>query len=82
VQVGADGHTARWIGTVAKPLKTSPPAVVYEGTLRSADDGRLVFANGTVLRVADDVDVDHLDGKRVGVRLRPAAREVTELEAR
>jgi len=82
VQVGADGHTARWIGTVAKPLKTTPPVVIYEGTIRSVDDGRLVFANGTVLRVADGVDVDHLDGKRVDVRLRPGAREVTELEAR
>ncbi|MEN3273094.1 MAG: hypothetical protein V7636_1855, partial [Actinomycetota bacterium] len=29
VQVGADGHTARWIGTVAKPLGTKPPAVLY-----------------------------------------------------
>lgn len=82
VQVGADGHTARWIGTVAKPLKTTPPVVIYEGTLRSVADGRLVFANGTVLRVADSVDVDRLDGKLVDVRLRPGAHEVTELEAR
>jgi hypothetical protein len=82
VQVGADGHTARWIGTVAKPLGTKPPTVLYAGTIRSVDHGRLVFANGTVLRVAGAVDVTHVRGKHVDVRLRPDAREITEMEAR
>jgi len=82
VQVGADGHTARWIGTVAKPLGTKPPAVLYAGAVRSVGHGRVVFANGTVLRVAGNVDVAHAAGTQVDVRLRPDEHEITEMEAR
>lgn len=82
VQIGADGHTARWIGTVAKPLRTSPPAVLYAGVVRTVEGQRLEFANGTVLRVAKRVDVSHVEGKQVDVRVRPDQGEVTEVEVR
>jgi hypothetical protein len=82
VQIGADGHTARWIATLAKPLPLDPPVVLYSGVVRSVDDGRLVFANGTVLELARGVDARGVDGKRVDVRLQPATRRVTEVEAR
>jgi len=82
VQVGADGHTARWIGTVAKPIGTKPPVVFYAGIVRSVDKGRLVFSNGTVLRVAAEVDLEHVAGRHVDARLRPDEREITEMETR
>lgn len=81
-QVGLDGDTVQWIGTVARPLATDPPRVVYEGTLKAVDDRQLVFANGTVFVVGGGIDTDGLVGKRVQIGVRPGKGVVTEVEPR
>jgi hypothetical protein len=80
VQIGADGHTARWIAAVARPVMTDPPVVLYSGTVKTVDGSHLVFTNGTVLTVGDDVDVSRSRGKQVQVSLVPDTHSVTEVE--
>jgi len=78
VQVGTDGDEAKWIGTIAKPLASDPPRVVYSGAVDEVADDSVTFQNGTVLRVDDAVDADDLDG-RVQVWIDPRAKTITEV---
>ena len=78
VQVGVDGDTLEWIGTIARPLATEPPTVIYLGEVETVDDGAITFANGTVLSLDADVDVDE-DSGDVRVSIDPEAHEVIEV---
>jgi hypothetical protein len=80
VQVGLDGDTARWIGALARPLQTDPPAVLFVGEIEAIGDGQVTFDNGTVVRVADGVDVKTGDAD-VRVAIDPRAGEITEVES-
>lgn len=77
-QVGLDGDTAEWLGTVAKPLTTSPRRVVVVGEVASADDGTLVLEHGLVLRLAAGVDATV--GTDVQISIDPDRGVVTEVE--
>ena len=81
VQVGVDGDTVRWIGTIARPLATDPPVVLYQGEIRAVDERELVFETGTVLRAAADLDVTGLAGQSVRASIDPATHEVTEVSS-
>lgn len=57
VQLGIQGDTAKWmagIGVVVRAPEKAP-VVYYNGYLLKVQDGRAIFRNGTVLRLADDV---------------------------
>lgn len=79
VQIGLDGDTAEWIGTIAKPLTTEPPRVVVLGEIESIEEGSLVFDDGLVLRAAPGLDASPSDGD-VQVFLDPERGVVTEVQ--
>ena len=80
VQVGLDGDTVRWIGAVARPLASDPPAVVYVGDVEAVESGRLTFTTGTVFRLDDGVDGAGLSGRRAQISLDPQEGVVTEVQ--
>lgn len=80
VQVGLDGDTVRWVGAVARPLQSDPPAVVYAGEVAAVEAGRLTFTNGTVFRLDDGVDGAGLRGRRAQISLDPEEGVVTEVQ--
>jgi len=80
VQLGVKGKTVRWIGSLARPLTTSPPIVMFDGEVARIDGSDLVFSNGTVLAAGKDVALDGLEGARVHVGLRPDVHQVTEVD--
>ena len=57
VQLGLDGDTAEWMAGIGVVVRApgKPPVVYYNGYLLRVADGRAVFRNGTVLRLAQDV---------------------------
>jgi hypothetical protein len=57
VQLGVDGHTAKWMAGIGVVVRApgKPPVVYYNGYLLHVQDGRAIFRNGTVLRLADGV---------------------------
>lgn len=55
VQVGLHGKTMVWISTIGAPVPQNPPVVFYLGKLVKVDQGRLVFRDGTVLRLGPAV---------------------------
>lgn len=52
VQVGLDGETVEWLALIGEPLEDR---VYYTGELEEIDGEQLVFADGTVLTLADGV---------------------------
>lgn len=77
VQVGLDGKSMVWMAGIAGVVDTATGAsVFYVGDLEKIDDGRAIFADGTVLRLASGVKAAP---GRVQARLDPARREVVEL---
>jgi nucleoid-associated protein YgaU len=77
VQVGLDGDTVVWMAGVAAVVQTAQgPSVFYVGDLEEIDDGRAVFADGTVLRTAEGVSAEP---GRVQARIDVPKRRVTEL---
>jgi hypothetical protein len=56
VQIGVHGNTMTWIGTIGAVVPVQPPVVFYSGRLlRTDSQRRLVFRDGTVLRLAGEV---------------------------
>jgi hypothetical protein len=55
VHLGLDGDTAEWMAGVGVVVRVpdQPPVVYYNGYLLKIEDGRAIFRNGTVLRLAD-----------------------------
>jgi hypothetical protein len=56
VHVGADGHRARWVAAVGDVVRGDPDVVYFTGRVRSVEDRRLIFRDGTVLRLAPGVE--------------------------
>jgi hypothetical protein len=57
VVVGLDGDTVVWLGAVGAVLRVpgERPVTYYTGELVRVEDGRAVFRDGTVLRLASGV---------------------------
>ena len=57
VQLGVDGDTAEWMAGIGVVVRApgKAPIVYYNGYLLHVQDGRAIFRNGTVLRLADGV---------------------------
>lgn len=78
VQVGLHGRTVVWIGTIGAPLPQNPPVVYYLGTLVKVDQGRLVFRDGTVLRLGPSVTTPTKSGL-VRVEIDPSQHVVRQV---
>lgn len=57
VQLGLDGDTAEWMAGIGVVVRApgKAPVVYYNGSLQRVHDGRAIFRNGTVLRLAKGV---------------------------
>lgn len=57
VQLGTDGDEVRWLAGIGALLTEEPPMAVYTGRLVRVDKlRRAVFADGTVLQLADGIE--------------------------
>jgi hypothetical protein len=82
VHLGLDGDTATWmagIGVVVR-VPDKPPVVYYNGYLLKVDDGRAIFRNGTVLRLAGGVK-SPTDAVLLRAEIDPATHRVKALVA-
>ena len=80
VQVGLDGDTVVWIAGIADVFPSDPPSAYYTGELVEVDDdGRLIFADGTVLELADDAEVAVEEGSVV-VEIDAADRRAIDVQ--
>ena len=69
-----DDRHVQWVATIGLVSSTTPPRVRYTGTVRSVADGRVVFTDGTALRVAADL---HLPAKAfVAVQIDPSTATI------
>jgi hypothetical protein len=57
VQLGVDGDTAEWMAGIGVVVRApgKAPVVYFNGSLQRVHDGRAIFRNGTVLRLAKGV---------------------------
>jgi hypothetical protein len=55
VHLGLNGNTAVWIAAVGGVLPGDPALAYYEGTVAESSADRVVFEDGTVLRLASGV---------------------------
>jgi hypothetical protein len=57
VQLGLDGDTAEWMAGIGVVVRApgKEPVVYFNGSLQTVHDGRAIFRNGTVLRLAEGV---------------------------
>lgn len=83
-QVGLDGDVVVWIGRIAKVVPTEPPAAFYVGRFGSISDidgeRRVVFGEGTVLRLADGVEPpEGAEGQILQAQIDPASHSVVAL---
>jgi hypothetical protein len=78
VQVGTDGDQVVWLSTIAKPLASDPPIVLYEGQVERVTERIVEFENGTVLRLGDGLAADDLSGA-VQIALDPRSKTVMEV---
>jgi len=82
IQIGVEGDTMVWMAGVAAVVRLPQgPRVFYTGTLRRVDDrGRLVFRDGTVWEVADDVEVPEArSGLQLQLEIDPAVHRVVRI---
>lgn len=80
VQLGAHDGTAVWMAGVAAVVPVPKPAVYYVGRFKRVDDGRLVFADGTVLRLGQGVVVPKESRtRRLQAQIDPATHRVVAL---
>jgi hypothetical protein len=80
VQLGLDGDTTEWmagIGVVVRAPEKAP-VVYFNGYLLKVQDGRAIFRNGTVLRLAKGVASPVPEG-RVRAEIEPARHVVRAL---
>jgi hypothetical protein len=80
VQLGLDGHTATWMAGIGVVVRApdKPPVVYYNGYLLKIEDGRAIFRNGTVLRLADGVK-SPTDAGLLRAEIDPASHRVKAL---
>ena len=57
VQLGVDGDTAEWMAGIGVVVRApgKAPVVYFNGSLQTVHDGRAIFRNGTVLKLAKGV---------------------------
>ena len=80
VQIGVKDRKATWMAGIAAVIPGSTPSVFYIGKPRRVDGARLIFLDGTVLRLAGGVKPP--DGAaRVRARIDAAQHRVVELVA-
>ena len=82
VQLGVDGDTAEWMAGVGVVVRApgKAPVVYYNGYLLRVHDGRVIFRNGTVLRLAKGVK-SPVDVGLVRAEIDPARHVVRALVA-
>jgi hypothetical protein len=83
VQIGAKGRRVAWVASVGAVVRApgQPARVYYVGKLRRLDaQGRAVFVDGTVLRLASGVRPPAVTGT-LRAEIDPAARAVVALIA-
>ena len=85
VQIGTEEEDGRevmvWMAGIATVVRTAEPSVYYTGTLREVKDGRLIFRDGTVFRLADGIDpAPPTPPASVFVRIDPARHVVVEVK--
>jgi hypothetical protein len=80
VHLGLDGDTAKWMAGIGVIVRApgKPPTVYYNGYLLKIDEGRAIFRNGTVLRLADGVK-SPTDTGLLRAEIDPATHRVTAL---
>ena len=77
VQLGLDGKKAAWMAGIGVVVRRpdAPPIVYYNGVVVRRDGDRLIFRDGTVLRLAAGVTVPATSGL-VRAELDPALHTV------
>jgi hypothetical protein len=77
VQIGLEGHTVVWLAGVGAVVRAPdrPATVFYIGRLLRATGGRLIFRDGTVLRLAAGVRAP-ARGTQVRVEIDPDSHMV------
>ncbi|MGH7858205.1 MAG: hypothetical protein ACREQY_12850 [Candidatus Binatia bacterium] len=81
VQVGLDGDEVGWIALVGIVVGDDSPTVLYTGVFDGVDGrtDRAVFADGTTLALADDIDVPE-EGQEVAAAIDARSHTVTSLQ--
>jgi hypothetical protein len=81
VHLGLEGDTVVWLASISAVVRLGEPSAFHIGKLESLDrdQRRLVFADGTVLRLGDDVDFPPV-GRQVTAEIDPDAKRVRRLE--
>ena len=80
VHLGLRGDTVVWLASISAVVHLNEPAAFHIGKLKSIDERRrLVFADGTVLPLAGDVDLPPV-GRRVTAEIDPVVGHVRRLE--
>jgi hypothetical protein len=77
VQVGVDDGTIVWVAAIGAVVPLDRPTVFYQGTVERVTRGRVIFHDGTALRVAPGVTA--LKGQLVRAELDPSTRQVGAL---
>ena len=80
VHIGVDGDRLVWIAAIGSVVPGAEPVVYYTGTLEGVEDGRAIFEDGTVLRVAPGVEPAIRQGPAVA-EIDPVERVVRNLRA-
>lgn len=62
VHVGLEDRRVVWMAGIAAVVPGDPPRVFYSGRLKAVDDGRAIFADGTVLTLQPGVVSPVSDG--------------------
>ncbi len=80
VQLGLRGDTVVWLASISAVVGRDSPTALHIGTLKSVDrkQRNLVFEDGTVLRLADDVVFPPV-GRKTTAEINPALRRVRSL---
>lgn len=81
-QVGLDGDTVVWLGTLARPVGSDPAVVYFTDTVDAVEgdgpDRVLIFASGTVLHVEEQLEAP-LPGALVRAEVDVSAQAVTSV---
>lgn len=82
VHAGLDGDRVEWVAGIGVVVRAEgrPPVVFYNGDLVEADDGRATFRDGTVLTLADGVEVP-AGTTALRAEIDPGSDEVVRLTA-
>lgn len=78
VHIGAASGRLVWVAAIGSVVPGDPPVVYYTGTVREVDGRRVVFDDGTVLRLDSSVQPEVTRGPAVA-EIDPVARVVRVL---